>query len=410
MKNIVSDKEFFEENLIHMNRVTGKVIAYGNLAPVLLACGIFLKLYEMPLSWLIIFSGLLIPFTIIQNVLTRKCKNQKIVAYITLFGLEILVSLLGSNARVNTYITCALVPFISCLYFNPKLTLSVNIFSYIGLLVSLWFKSKTAWCRELPAISPMYYWTAYSAGFTVEYIFVFIISCFITQRSHNILKDIYASNYHIKNLQNKIISSFANLVEGRDRFTGEHIKRTAIYVELISRELANQGYYTDILTEDNIQLFINTAPLHDLGKIRIPDQILCKPSSFTPEEYEVMKTHSYEGYKLIEENLAEVESEEFLEIAKIMSLYHHEKWDGTGYPNKVKGHDIPLCARIMAAADVLDALLSRRQYKAPMSMEQTLDIFRKSSGTHFEPCIVEAVLACQEDIRKIAFPDKNQAG
>ena len=82
----------------------------------------------------------------------------------------------------------------------------------------------------------------------------------------------------------------------------------------------------------------------------------------------------------------------------------------SGYPNKVKGHDIPLCARIMAAADVLDALLSRRQYKAPMSMEQTLDIFRKSSGTHFEPCIVEAVLACQEDIRKIAFPDKNQAG
>jgi putative two-component system response regulator len=202
-----------------------------------------------------------------------------------------------------------------------------------------------------------------------------------------------------------MISSFANLVEGRDSFTGEHIKRTAIYVELISRELVSQGYYKDVLTEENIQLFINTAPLHDLGKIRIPDQILCKPSGFTQEEYEIMKTHSYEGYKLIDENLSEIESEEFLEVAKIMSLYHHEKWDGTGYPNKVKGYDIPLCARIMAAADVLDALLSKRQYKAAMSLEQALDIFEKSRGSHFEPCIVDAVFACQDKIRKIAFPD-----
>jgi HD-GYP domain-containing protein (c-di-GMP phosphodiesterase class II) len=283
--------------------------------------------------------------------------------------------------------------------------MSVNIFSYAGLLVSLWFKSQAAWNLQMPAVSPMYYWIAFGTGFTVEYIFVFIISNFITQRSHDTLKDIYASNRHIKTIQNKMISSFANLVEGRDSFTGEHIKRTAIYVELISRELVSQGYYKDVLTEENIQLFINTAPLHDLGKIRIPDQILCKPSGFTQEEYEIMKTHSYEGYKLIDENLSEIESEEFLEVAKIMSLYHHEKWDGTGYPNKVKGYDIPLCARIMAAADVLDALLSKRQYKAAMSLEQALDIFEKSRGSHFEPCIVDAVFACQDKIRKIAFPD-----
>ena len=165
MKNILNDKDFFEQNLISMNRVAGKVIAYANLAPVLLAGGIFLKLYEMPLLWLIIFSCFLIPFTIIQNILTRKCKNQKVIAYLTLFGLEILVSFLGSNARVNTYISCALVPFISCLYFNPKLTLSVNIFSYAGLLVSLWFKSQTAWELQIPAVSPMQYQFQYMEDF-----------------------------------------------------------------------------------------------------------------------------------------------------------------------------------------------------------------------------------------------------
>ena len=403
MKHYINDEEFFKANLTHINKITGKILAYGNLAPVLLAGGIFLKLYEMPLIWLVIFSAFLIPFTIIQNILTRKCSNQKLVAYVTLFGVEVLIAFLGSNARVNTYISCALVPFISCLYFNPRLTFSVNIFSYIGLIVSLWFKSQSAYVLQQPVVSPMYYWIAYGTGFTIEYIFVFIISQFITKRCHDTLKEVYASNSHVKRMQSKIITSFANLVESRDSFTGEHIKRTAIYVELISRELVKQGYYVDELTEENIQLYVNTAPLHDLGKIRVPDQILCKPSRFTPEEFEKMKIHSEEGYNLINENLTGVESDEFLEVAKVMALYHHEKWNGTGYPNSVKGTDIPLCARIMAAADVLDALLSKRQYKDAMTIEQAMDIFRESSGSHFEPCIVDAVLACEDSIREVAF-------
>lgn len=403
MSRITNDEEFFKENLAHINILVGKILAYANLAPVLLACGVLLKIFKMSIAWLGLFSCFMIPFAIIQNILARKCKNQKVVAYITLFGLQILVSFLGSNERVNTYISCALVPFVSCLYFNPKLTLSVNIFSYFGLLVSLWIKSKDAYVLHNPINSPFYYWMAYGVGFTVEYIFVFLISRFITNRCHDTLKEVYSSNREIKNMQSRIITSFANLVESRDSFTGEHIKRTAIYVELISRQLVKQGDYTNELTEENIQLYVNTAPLHDLGKIRVPDQILCKPSRFTPEEFEKMKIHSEEGYNLINENLTGVESEEFLEVAKVMALYHHEKWNGTGYPNNVKGTDIPLCERIMAAADVLDALLSKRQYKEAMSIDKAMDIFKESSGSHFEPCIVEAVLACKDSIEEVAY-------
>ena len=399
---IVNDEDFFKQNLVRINKTTGKVIKYANIAPVLLSIGIIFNIYVLDFKWLVIFESFLLPFTIIQNILNKKCDNQKFVAYFTLFGLEILISFLGSNARINTYISCALVPFISCLYFNSKLTLSVNIFSYIGLIVSLWFKSQLAYTFQNPVVTPMYYWIAYSVVFSVEYIFVFIISLSITKRCHDTLKEVYNSNNNIKKIQNRIISSFANLVESRDNFTGEHIKRTAIYVEMISRELVKQGFYKDILTEDNIQLYVNTAPLHDLGKLRVPDQILCKPSVFTPEEFELMKTHPYEGFRLIEENLSEVESKDFLEVAKNMSLYHHEKWDGSGYPNKMKGQEIPLCARIMAAADVLDALLSKRQYKNAMSLDDAMHVFEKSSGTHFEPCIVNAVLACKKTIQQIA--------
>ena len=403
MIEILNDEEFFKKNLSHINQIAGKVILFANFAPFLLTLGVYLNIFSMRIAYLMLFSAFTIPFTIVQSILARKCKNQKFVAYFTLFGLEILIAFLGADSKINTYITCALVPFISCLYFNPRLTVSVNIFSYICLLISLAFKAQVDCYFENPVLTPLVYWIAYSAGFTVEYFFVFLISTFITKRCHLLLKDVYTSNRHIKDMQNKVITSFANLVESRDSFTGEHIKRTAIYVELISRELVKQGYYIDELTEENIQLYVNTAPLHDLGKIRVPDQILCKPSRFTPEEYEKMKVHSLEGYNLISENLSGVESDEFLEIAKVMALYHHEKWNGTGYPNSVKGTDIPLCARIMAAADVLDALLSKRQYKDAMTIEQAMDIFRESSGSHFEPCIVDAVLACEDSIREVAF-------
>ena len=403
MDQILNDEEFFKKNLSHINQMAGRVILFANFAPFLLALGVYLKVFQMPISYLMLFSAFTIPFTIAQSILARKCKNQKLVAYFTLLFIQILVSFLGANPRINTYICCAIVPFISCLYFNTKLTVSSNIFGYICLLVSLWFKAQGDCFNELPVVTPFAYWIAYGSGYTVEYFFVFLTSTFITKRCHLLLTEVYTSNRHIRDMQSKVIISFANLVESRDSFTGEHIKRTAIYVELIARELVKQGLYIEELTEENIQLYVNTAPLHDLGKIRVPDQILCKPSRFTPEEFEKMKTHSLEGYNLIDENLTGVESDEFLEVAKIMALYHHEKWNGTGYPNNVKGTDIPLCARIMAAADVLDALLSKRQYKDAMTVEQAMDIFRESSGSHFEPCIVDAVLACEDSIREVAF-------
>lgn len=402
MSKFENYEEFFEQNVININKICGKIIISVIIVPILLSLCVKLGLFTMPLDWLFLFSLILIPYAIFQNLLIRFCKNQILNTYVTLFGLEILVAFLGSNGYVNIYISCALIPVISCLYFNPKLTGIVTVFSYFGLLVSLWFKSQKAYLSLLDTNSALEYFIAFGAGFTIEYIFVFMLTNVITKRCQETLEEVYESNKHIKNVQRKIIRSFANLVESRDSFTGEHIKRTTKYVELISRELLSKGLYANELTEKNIELFVNAAPLHDLGKIHVPDYILCKPSKFTPEEYEKMKVHPYEGVKLIEENLIGVEEPEYIDCAKIMSLYHHEKWDGTGYPNGVKGIDIPLCARIMAAADVLDALLSRRQYKEAMTIEKTMDIFMESRGTHFEPCIVDAIINCKDSILKIA--------
>jgi len=396
-------EEFFDENVRKINIICGRMIALVNIVPILLTIFVKMGFFYMPIDWLFIFSIFLIPYSIIQNIIIRKCQNQRFNTYFTLFGLEILIAFLGSNGYVNIYISCALIPFISCLYFNRKLTNVVTVFCYIGLLVSLWFKSKVAYMVVNDSPDPLSYFIAYGLGFTVEYIFVFVITNAITKCCHETLESIYKSNKRIRKVQRKVIRSFANLVESRDVYTGEHIKRTTKYVELISKELLAKGLYANELTPKNIELFVSAAPLHDLGKIHVPDQILCKPSRFTPDEFEKMKTHTVEGVKLIEENLTELESEEYLTCAKTMALYHHEKWDGTGYPNGYSGTDIPLCARIMAAADVLDALLSKRQYKEPMSIEAALEIFMESRGTHFEPCIVDAVIMSKDRIVEIAF-------
>lgn len=395
-------EEFYEENVRRINTICGRIVCLAILVPFVLILCVKANIFYISIQWLIYFSLIITPYSLFQFLLVRKLKNQRFVTYYTLIGIELIIVFLGSNANINIYITSTLVPFLSCLYFDKKLTNKMTFLGHLGLLVSLWFKSETSYILYVDPSDPVTHFTAYAIGTTVEYVFVYFITNAIVKGCQGTLENIYSQNKRIRGVQRKVISSFANLVESRDSFTGEHIKRTTKYVEMIAKQLVSKGFYLDELTPQKIELFVYAAPLHDLGKIHVSDQILCKPSRFTPEEFEIMKIHAEEGKKLIEENLTGVESEEYLNCAKIMALYHHEKWDGSGYPNKVAGKDIPLCARIMAAADVLDALLSKRQYKEAMSIDEAFSIFEESRGTHFEPCIVDAVLMSREKIAEIA--------
>ena len=239
-------------------------------------------------------------------------------------------------------------------------------------------------------------------GYSIEFLVIGILSYLISKKLRDNLINEYSQKKRIENIQTKLIQSFANIVEWNDQFTGEHIKRTSIYVELIARELVKQGNYAVELTEEKIQLMIKAAPLHDIGKISVPNNILNKPGKLTDEEFEIMKSHSETGYQILEKELKDMEDPEYIQLAEDMALYHHEKWNGQGYPKKIAGEEIPLSARIMAAADVLDALLSKRQYKDAFTIDKTMEIFKESSGSHFEPCIVDAVLALKDRIFDIS--------
>ncbi|MBQ8826160.1 MAG: substrate-binding domain-containing protein [Oscillospiraceae bacterium] len=210
-----------------------------------------------------------------------------------------------------------------------------------------------------------------------------------------------ASNARLRDIQNKIISSFADLVESRDDFTGQHIKRTSEYLRLLVFQLKDNPKYKDSLTREASEMMIKAAPLHDIGKIKIADSILNKPGRLTDEEFEIIKTHTIEGRDIIEKTLTNIESEEYIKIASHMALYHHEKWDGSGYPCRLSGEDIPLCARIMAVVDVFDALTSKRVYKEAFSTQLAFDILEESRGTHFDPDIAKAFIDIKPQVEQI---------
>lgn len=204
----------------------------------------------------------------------------------------------------------------------------------------------------------------------------------------------------IAKMQSGMISFMAEVVENRDDNTGGHIRRTAKYVEGIAAELKRRGRHGDILTDTYVRNMVVAAPLHDIGKIHIPDDVLNKKGKLTNEEFEIMKTHTTAGEMLLRHAKEELGESEYLSMAAEMAAYHHEWWNGNGYPYGKAGEEIPLNARIMAVADVFDALTSKRCYKDAMPLEKAYSIIREETGTHFDPDVAEAFFAATQNIEE----------
>ena len=190
------------------------------------------------------------------------------------------------------------------------------------------------------------------------------------------------------------------MVESRDNSTGGHINRTSDCVKIFVEKLRRVPEYSN-LSDSFCDSVIKAAPMHDLGKIAVDDAVLRKPGRFTDEEYEIMKKHSAEGARIVESVLTEVEDMEFKKIAINVAHYHHEKWDGSGYPEKIKGEEIPLEARIMALADVFDALVSKRCYKDSFSYDKAFQIINESLGTHFDPKLGRVFVECRNELENL---------
>jgi putative two-component system response regulator len=192
------------------------------------------------------------------------------------------------------------------------------------------------------------------------------------------------------------IFAMAKLAESRDPETGKHLERVRHYARLLAIDLASQPGFGAEFDENYIRLIYLTSPLHDIGKVAIPDSVLLKPGRLSEREFEIMKTHTTLGAQTLDAALSEYPQANFLVMAKEIALTHHERFDGTGYPQKLKGDEIPWCGKIVALADVYDALTSRRPYKAAFAHEVARTMIVDEKGTHFDPRLIESFLRCEQ--------------
>ncbi len=233
---------------------------------------------------------------------------------------------------------------------------------------------------------------------------------FLRNKAAFLEAEVAKRTWQVEAIQDVTVLAMSSLAETRDNETGNHILRTQRYVRCLAEHLRDHPRFKALLTPEYIQLLFKSAPLHDIGKIGIPDHILLKPGKLTPEEFEIMKTHTTIGYESIvraEKSMSGAVS--FLRLAKEIALSHQEKWDGSGYPEALRGDAIPVSARLMALADVYDALISKRVYKPAFGHEVSVRIISAGRNKHFDPDIVDAFLAVHEEFRAIAksFADED---
>jgi len=226
---------------------------------------------------------------------------------------------------------------------------------------------------------------------------------FLRDQNEFLEQEVQERTREVVAIQDVTILAMASMAETRDSETGNHIRRTQFYVKALAERLKNHPRFSAVLTDSYINLLFKSAPLHDIGKVGIPDRILLKPGKFEPHEFEIMKTHTTLGRAAIEHAERSLGTPmAFLSIAKEIAYSHQEKWDGSGYPEGLAGEAIPVSARLMAVADVYDALISRRVYKDGMPHEKAVQIIIEGKGKHFDPDMIDAFIGLQEEFRAIA--------
>ena len=320
-----------------------------------------------------IFPGVFIHAAIIDNILQDSTiyqpPYQKYIALILSVLLSIIFTFLLYKKK---YIKLLMLFFASTLLYS----IATLYFLKLGIYIS----------------------SGYFLGTLVTF-FIFINLFFIILYYHNrkeFKRELNQAHF-------SAIESMALVVETRDSETGAHIKRTKIYMKIIAEYFYKKNMYKDILTRDFIEILYRATPLHDIGKVGIPDYILKKEGKLTKEEYIIMQEHPTIGNDIIKNAIKENENNLFLQVARNIAYYHHEKWNGTGYPTGLKGKDIPLEARMMALVDVYDALISKRCYKSALTFKESEDIIISGSGGHFDPEIIEAFVDLKDNFREIAL-------
>ncbi len=368
-------------------------------------CGIYNPVFAIPLTIITVIQFSAAPLLGVLFIAALGMKNQSKII-ISFFAVNLIVEALAAPFGLVFY-------FNEQGYFRGRWFIIYEFFYFLSLIyliinmiiIGRKFKRRdilTIIMLLVILISGLIPMTLYKINITYVAIAMGSSLCYIYYNDlvqQDTMFKLLENQRKMSNMQSHVISGLANLIENRDTDTGEHISRTSTFVWRLAENARNEGVYTSILDNHFISLIYTLAPMHDIGKILVPDSILKKPGKLTAEEFEEMKKHASLGGKVVSEVLEGITNEEYLEFASDIATYHHEKWDGSGYPFGLKGEAIPLSARIMAIADVFDALISKRCYKEAIPFDEAVEVIREGAGTHFDPKLVAVFLKYKEEFR-----------
>ncbi|MCQ2590416.1 MAG: HD domain-containing protein, partial [Treponema sp.] len=318
------------------------------------------------------------------------------------FVLQLVVFLYSFDHNMDITVMYMMAPLAALLYVNPKLEIITCIISIVSMMAGIVIQAPVTVQAFFPDLTPQFFIITTGGAHLVEMLVASVFFIMITILFRRLMFAYKKQDDEIHSIQNNLAYSFADMIESRDGTTGEHVKRTSKVVSLIVEKIKNNPeLYPNTFRERELDLIAMSAPLHDIGKLKVPDSILSKPGKLTDDEFNIIKTHSAEGAKIIDKTMTNIEDSFYVNIAHDMALYHHEKWSGKGYPKGISGEDIPVCARIMAVADVFDALCSKRSYKNAFTIDEAYEIMNDSKETHFEPALVDILNDLKDEMIEI---------
>lgn len=340
-------------------------------------------------------------FLLLPAVITNVLRLDKVyVKYINVVSAAFFVTLLSITLTYHVVVIYVYPIAIASLYFSKRLNVFATALTVAGVSIGqiLAFYMDTLQDDNFTVLYDTIVWGVIPRAMVL--IAVAVIFTMLCSRTVALLKNLKDTADELSNYHKEMVMGFATLVENKDGSTGGHIKRTTLYVKLLAEELQSRGYYEDILTKEYMSNLCMAAPMHDVGKISVPDVILQKPGRLTDEEFATIKLHTSNGGRIIQETFGHLGNEQYTQMAYEVAKYHHEKWSGKGYPEGLKEEEIPLCARIMAIADVFDAVSEKRCYRDAMPLEQCFAIIENGKGTDFDPLLTEIFLDIKERVIK----------
>jgi len=389
------------QNEAEANKIVANVLQVTlcvfSLVVILNICRVFIIDQTLMMTAFGISTVLLLTPPTINRFADTSNPNLK---YLYIFLASLFLFVIETTLSFHAVVVYAFPIALSCLYFSKRvtfytlfLTLIVSIAGqFVGFYMNCVPDQNFLTFKRLVLFSVL---PRSLCLFSIGYLIYFI-----SARTAKLLNKQISNTERIKQLNADMVMGFANLVENRDESTGGHVKRTSRYVELLAKGLYKRGVYKDIVNPDFIHDLVNAAPMHDIGKICIPDDILRKPGKLTDEEFAVMRTHAEQGGLIIRQTFSHIGNARYRQIVYDVARYHHEKWNGMGYPEGLREQKIPLAARIMAVADVFDAVSQKRCYRSAIPLDQCFEIIEKGRGVDFEPVLVEVFLEMKDQIRQ----------